>query len=435
MAGRRKVSSSLAFLGLSLALAACGGGAPSWGGEGGAGLEGGAGGQGHEGGSAITGPLPDVSWLPSPSLPAELDSYSDELPASFETPQVQGFDRTPEHNPVTDAGATLGRVLFYDKRLSRNGSVACASCHQQSHGFSDPRPLSVGWDGRETGRHSMPVHDARFYARDRFFWDERTTTLEAQVLEPIQNELEMGMTLGEVEQRLAEADYYPPLFEAAFGDPAMTSERVALALAQFVRAMVPHQSRWDAAVAQVESIAGDLPGLSAEENRGKEIFFGQHDPSTRGLCGTCHLMQNELAFVPPGAPPPALGNTAIFFMIAPANNGLDAAGEGDPGVGGVTGVAADEGKMKSPSLRDVALRPPYMHDGRFATLAEVVDHYDAGIVEHPNLDPALRASPGGPPLRLHLSPADKAALVAFLGTLSDLSLGTDARFSDPFSGE
>jgi cytochrome c peroxidase len=259
---------------------------------------------------------------------------------------------------VTDAGATLGRVLFYDKRLSRNGSVACASCHQQSHGFSDPRPLSVGWDGRETGRHSMPVHDARFYARDRFFWDERTTTLEAQVLEPIQNELEMGMTLGEVEQRLAEADYYPPLFEAAFGDPAMTSERVALALAQFVRAMVPHQSRWDAAVAQVESIAGDLPGLSAEENRGKEIFFGQHDPSTRGLCGTCHLMQNELAFVPPGAPPPALGNTAIFFMIAPANNGLDAAGEGDPGVGGGDRRRGRRGEDEEPLAARRGAAPP-----------------------------------------------------------------------------
>lgn len=211
----------------------------------------------------------------------------------------------------------------------------------------------------------------------------------------------------------------------------MTSERVALALAQFVRAMTSHRSRWDEAIAQVDGIEGDLPGFTEQENRGKEIFFGQHDPATRGLCGTCHLRQNELAFVPPG-PTPTLGNTAIFFMIAPANNGLDPEGVGDPGLGGVTGLAADQGKFKSPSLRNVALRAPYMHDGRFATLEEVVEHYDSGVVDHPTLDPALRESPGGPPMRLFLSPSDKAALVAFLGTLSDLALSTDERFSSPF---
>jgi cytochrome c peroxidase len=378
-------------------------------------------------GGAAGDPLPE---LPSPALPTAPLSYAADLPPSFQTPQVQTYDTTPEDNDTSDAGAALGRVLFYDKRLSRNGAVSCASCHQQAHGFSDSRVLSVGFEGGETARHAMPAIDARFYQRGKFFWDERAVSLEEQVLGPIQNEVEMGMTLDELEDRLAETSYYPPLFEAAFGDPAVTSDRVARALSQFLRAIVSYRSRWDDAVAKTSSIAGDLPGLSAQENRGKQIFFGQHDPATRGLCGTCHLMGNELAFAPPGPHPP-FTNTAVFYMIRPANNGL--LDDGDEGVGAITDLAMDDGKFKSPSLRNVALRPPYMHDGRFATLEEVVEHYDSGVAAHPNLDPALRqAGPGSGPMQLHLSADDKAALVAFLGTLTDETLAKDVRFSDPF---
>ncbi len=380
------------------------------------------------GGADPGDPLPP---LPSPTLPASLLSYQDDLPASFETQQVHGYDRMPANNPTTDAGATLGRVLFYDKRLSKNGTVACASCHDQAHGFSDPREKSLGFDGQETSRHSMPVIDTRFYARNRFFWDERAASLEEQVLGPIQNPVEMGMTLDLVESRLQATSFYPPLFEAAFGDKAITSDRVAKALAQFLRAIVPHESRWDQAVAQVQSIAGDMPGFTPQENRGKQIFFGQHDPSTRGLCGTCHLMQNELAFAPPGPHPP-FTNTAVFYMIAPTNNGL--LDNADQGVGEVSGQPMDNGKFKSPSLRNVALRPPYMHDGRFPTLEAVVEHYNSGIAAHPNLDPALRqAGPGGAPLKLNLNDSDKAALVAFMKTLTDDTLATDVRFSNPFT--
>jgi cytochrome c peroxidase len=387
-------------------------------------------------GNSTTGTEGDTSLadLPSPTLPAQPFSYASKLPAHFQTPQVHHYDNTPADNPTTDAGAALGRVLFYDKHLSKNGTVACASCHQQSHGFSDSRELSLGFEGQKTARHSMPVIDTRFYARRKFFWDERAPSLEAQVLGPIQSEVEMGMTLDLLVDRVAETDYYPPLFQTAFGDSEVTSDRISRALAQFLRSLVSYQSRWDAAVAQVSSIGGDLPGFTAQENRGKQIFFGQHDPTTRGLCGTCHLMQNELAFVPPGMPAPPAGNKAVFYMGAPADNGLS--DDGDKGVGAADGKAQDEGKFKAPSLRNVALRAPYMHDGHIATLEELVDHYDSDIQPHQNLDPALRAGgPAGTPMRLHLSSEDKAALVAFLGTLTDETLAKDVRFSSPFPTE
>jgi cytochrome c peroxidase len=428
---RSRTALSGLALGLSISLVAC---IPDLGASSGDGGDGGGGGSAASTSNAGTGGIdaPDtLANLPAPVLPAKMLSYAAKLPATFQTPVVHSYDDTPADNPTTDAGATLGRVLFYDRRLSVNGKVACASCHQQEHGFSDSRAKSLGFDGQETTRHSMPVLDTRFYRRGKFFWDERAALLEEQVLGPIQSDVEMGMKLDVLESRLGQTAYYAPLFEAAFGDDAVTSDRVAKALAQFLRSMVSYQSRWDAAMAQVDSIAGDLPGFSTAENRGKQIFFGQHDKSTRGLCGTCHLMQNELAFAPPGAPQPPAPNAAIFYMIAPVNNGLP--DNADKGVGAITGVAKDDGRFKSPSLRNVGLRPPYMHDGRFATLAEVVEHYNSGIAADPNLDPALRqGAPNGPPMKLGLSEDDKAALVAFLGTLSDGSLATDERLSNPF---
>lgn len=369
--------------------------------------------------------------LPSPTLPATPLSYAANLPASFQTPFVRSLDSTPADDPTTDAGATLGRVLFYDRRLSKNGTIACASCHQQAHGFGDPRAKSIGFAGEETARHAMPVVDTRFYRRGKYFWDERAASLEEQVLMPIQSDVEMGMTLDQVVARVAATDYYPPLFQAAFGDSTVTSDRVAKALAQFVRSIVSYRSRWDTAVAQVSSMAGDLPGFTAQENLGKRIFFGQNDSNTRGLCGTCHLMANELSFVPPNAPAKPQNNTAVFYLVAPADDGL---GNADGGVGAIDGVAADAGKFKAPSLRNVALRAPYMHDGRFATLEDVIDHYDHGIAADANLDPALRQGPPASvtPIQLHLTPDEKAALVAFLNTLSDETLATDERFSNPF---
>lgn len=346
--------------------------------------------------------------------PADAFTYAPAtLPPHLLTPQILGQDNTPAGNPTTNAGAALGRVLFHDKRLSANQTVSCASCHQAEHGFSDPRRFSVGFDGGLTGRNSMGLTNARFYRREAFFWDERAATLEEQVLLPIQNEVEMGMTLELLVSRLSAEPFYAELFTSAFGSPAVSSPRISRALAQFVRSIASGDSKYD------QGIATGFSNFTAQENRGRAIFQGP-----QGGCSACHGSDN---FVP--------GN--LIF-----NNGLENPYV-DKGVGEVTGSAADEGFFKVPSLRNIALTAPYMHDGRFATLEEVVEFYNSGVVNHPNLSPALRQPigppppPGTPPTlggprRLNLSAADKAALVAFLRTLTDTSVTSDPKFSDPF---
>lgn len=338
-------------------------------------------------------------------LPGTADNYANPgLPAAFRVQPILGQDNTPANNPVTNAGATLGRVLFYDKRLSLNRTVSCASCHQQAHGFSDPAKFSTGFDGRLTSRNSMGLANARWYQRRAFFWDERSATLEIQVLQPIQNTLEMGMTLPEVTTRLTAEPFYRDLFNRAFGTTAVTSDRIALALAQFVRSIISTNTKYDAGV------ASNFTNFTAEETLGRRLFLGQTGNAT---CAACHGTDN---FVP--------GNTIN-------NNGLENPYL-DKGLGEVTGRPQDEGLFKVPSLRNIALTGPYMHDGRFASLEEVVEFYNSGVIAHPNLSPPLRARTGTP-LRLNLTTAEKAAMVAFLKTLTDTSLPTDSRFSDPFN--
>jgi cytochrome c peroxidase len=330
-----------------------------------------------------------------------------ELPAHFNTQAVRRLDNTPSENPITDWGATLGRVLFYDTRLSANNTVACASCHQQKHAFSDPAGrFSKGFEGKHTDRNAMPLVEARFYQRGRFFWDERARTLEEQVLLPIQNQVEMGQDLGKLVALLGGDPDYTPLYRKAFGDPKVTKERTAKALAQFVRSLVSYQSKYDEGVVRVRSRTDDFPNFAREENRGKAVFMQQ--------CAVCHL---------PGQ------QDAVFSAQTPQNNGLDAnAKVADLGVGDTTLDRFDAGRFKSPSLRNVEYTAPYMHDGRFKTLEEVIDHYSTGIKPHPNLDGRLRGPGGG----LRLGPGEKAALVAFLKTLSDPKFVTDPKFSDPF---
>jgi cytochrome c peroxidase len=243
----------------------------------------------------------------------------------------------------------------------------------------------------------------------------------------------MGLTLDELVDRVGSASYYPALFEAAFGDAEVTSDRIARALAQYVRAIASWNSRWDEEVAATGDLAADFPGFTAEENRGKQIFFGQHDPATRGLCGSCHMRENPLATLPPGAPPRPLVNVAFFQSVGAADNGLPPE-DGDLGVGDVTGDPRQDNLFKPPTLRNIALTAPYMHDGRFATLEEVVDFYDRGVTATRNLHPALRDA-DGQPLRLNLTAGDRAALVAFLETLTDSSVAEDPRFADPFPPE
>jgi cytochrome c peroxidase len=357
------------------------------------------------------------------SLPATPDNYANiQLPVHFRSDFLRTVDNTPFDNPITDAGATLGRVLFYDKALSASQTVACASCHAQDHGFSDTNVRSLGFAGGMTRRNSMPVSEARYYRPGHFFWDERAATLEEQVLKPIQDSTEMGMTLPALTSRLGGLPYYKPLFQSAFGDPEVTSDRIARALAQFARSIVSYRSRFDAGLAQAGDITAPFPAFTQQENQGKALFLG------RGGCAACHLDS--------GPPQPgARLNQAIFLIFRATNNGLDASlTDGDTGVGGVTGAQNQLGLFKSPSLRNVALTAPYMHDGRFATLDEVVEHYNSGVKPHPNLDPRLRVSPTGAvePRRLNLTPAEAASLVAFLKTLTDESLLKDSKYSDPF---
>jgi cytochrome c peroxidase len=367
----------------------------------------------------------DPDSVPPDEVTAVLDlpdtpyDYDDELPAHFRGALDRGNDNTPADNPITAAGATLGRVLFHDPALSANGTVACASCHVQDAGFADPDTFSTGFDRGLTTRNAMTIVDARFYRNGRFFWDERAATLEEQVLLPIQNEVEMGMTLDGLVAAVAARPYYPYLFERAFGDAEVSADRIARALAQYVRAAVSYRSRYDEGIAAAGDVARPFANFTAEEERGKQLFLGQ------AACARCHLDNGGPL---PGPPP----NQAVFLIDVPTSNGLDADTDvADVGVGAITGVAADLGRFKSPSLRNVALTAPYMHDGRLATLEDVIDHYADGVLDHPNLDPRLRG-PGGAPRILGLDAADRSALVAFLHTLTDLALVEDVRFSDPF---
>ncbi len=371
-----------------------------------------------------------AAWAqPAPVFPVRSFSYANPaLPVHISSGAAQ-LDSTPADNPVTDAGARLGRLLFYERRLSRNNRIACGSCHIQEIGFSDPRGKSPGFGGGFTARHSMGVADARWNPGKRFFWDERAPSLEAQALEPIQDPVEMGLTLPEMVARLQALPYYAPLFTAAFGDAAITPQRVGRAIAQFERSIVSYRSRYDEGRAQVAGPAVPFPNFTAEENLGKDIFFREASPVGPGFpmpgpgpggpgergggCGGCH--QGE----------------AMINVRGPQNNGLDAASTTDLGAFAVTGLERHRGAFRSPSLRNIAARAPYMHDGRFRTLGEVVAFYNNGVQPHPQLDPLLKA-PTGVPRHLGLNPAMQQALVRFLETLTDRELLEDARFSDPF---
>ncbi|HAA12818.1 MAG TPA: cytochrome-c peroxidase [Cytophagales bacterium] len=338
------------------------------------------------------------------NLPEAPYNYSDyTLPRHFNANDVQEADNG-DNAPISDWGATLGRALFYDTELSQNRTISCASCHQQSAGFSDPARFSVGFEGGLTARNSMGLSNARYYERGHFFWDERAEDLEEQVLMPIQDGIEMGLTLAELVDRLEADASYSVLFEHAYGSSDITTARIADALSQFVRSIVSYQAPYDEGRAQVQRPNDPFPNYTQEQNLGKSIFFG------RGRCDNCH-------------------DTDLFIMERPRNIGLNMV-YADQGLGAVTGDADDNGKFKVPSLRNVALTAPYMHDGRFASLAEVVNHYNSGIQPHPNLDNQLEQN--GRPRRLNLDQQERRALVAFLETLTDPVLLEDEKFSDPF---
>ena len=340
-------------------------------------------------------------------LPATSFNYAaPALPANFLVNPVLAEDNTPGNNATTDAGATLGRVLFYDKRLSTNQTISCASCHQQAHGFSDPRQFSAGFDGSVGIRNSMGLNNARWYQRKKFFWDERAATLEDQTLMPIQNPIEMGMTLDALTNRLAAEPFYTNLFAQAFGTTAVTTNRISRALAQFVRSIISTQSKYDL------GLTNNFANFTTQENLGRLIFFGQSGNPVV-TCSVCHITDNFVQTT-------IIDNNGLEFPLV------------DKGIGGVSGVAAELGKFKVPSLRNIELTAPYMHDGRFTNLEQVVEFYNSGVVSNANLSLPLRV-PGGAPLRLNLTADQKAALVAFLKTLTDTNLVSDAKLSDPFN--
>ena len=339
------------------------------------------------------------STLNLPTTPYRYASV--ELPAHFTQPG-RNQDNTPPDNPLSDDGATLGRVLFYDTRLSANNTTSCASCHVQAHAFADPKPFSKGFHGALTDRRAMPLVNVRYYQRARFFWDERAGNLEEMVLLPVQSRIEMGQDLKRVVDTIARDGSYGVLFGRAFGDREITEQRIGKALAQFVRSMVSYQSRYDEGRARAQSAHDDFASFTLQENRGKALFLRN--------CSTCHMKD---------------GNEH-FFVPTPANTGLRGKNPtADGGVGDVTLRAVDLGSFKAPSLRNVEVTAPYAHDGRFATLDALIDHYSNNPILDPNVGYMAR------PLKFTAS--EKAALIAFLKTLTDRTFLADPRFSNPFA--
>lgn len=262
-----------------------------------------------------------------------------DFPASFQFQQAAiDVDNEPDYNLVTDAGATLGRVLFYDENLSANGTVSCASCHRQENGFTDPKVLSDGFDGGKTRRHSMGLTNARFYYSGKFFWDERASSLEEQVLMPFVDPVEMGLILPELEELVREQDYYPELFESAFGDSTISSDRISRALAQFIRSMISTTSKYDVARKDVSSPLRDFPKFTEQENLGKELFLKPQETRSgdRVNCSGCHMSEAFVGVVP---------LNGVDFTIT-TNNGLDEQPTLELGVAEVTGNNRDAGKFK-----------------------------------------------------------------------------------------
>jgi len=316
--------------------------------------------------------------------------YAFTIPKSFPRPPL------PIDNPLTVEGVALGKRLFDDKTLSGNQSISCSSCHVAEDAFSDGRRFSIGAYGDHGRRQSMPLFNLAW--KSSFFWDGRAATLRDQVLHPIRDRAEMSALMPDVIARLKDSREYPALFARAFGSGEIDQDRLARALEQFLLTLVSRDSKFD------RSLRGEV-SLTEEEKRGFQLFNTEFDPA-RGQYGAdcfhCH-------------------GGSLFQSMAFANNGLPGPRDLDgpaPDLGRyeATGLDGDKGKFAVPSLRNVALTGPYMHDGRFATLEQVINHYSHGVRPSPTLDPNLAKHPPG---GLRIPPEDKQALLAFLKTLTD----------------
>ena len=328
----------------------------------------------------------DATIPASPSLAASV-LMSGKLPGS-----EGGFPQPvlPKDNPLTPERVELGRRLFHDTRLSRDQTLSCASCHQSTSALTDPRRFSIGVDGRTGDRNSMPLFNLAW--KNAFFWDGRAASLRQQALMPVVDHREMDETVENVVMKLNRDESIKAAFGKAFGSTEVTAERLGLAVEAFLLTLVSHDSRFDRAQ------RGEVK-LTPEEQRGFELFMLEREPrlGTMGAdCFHCH-------------------GGALFTDHGFHNNGL-AIDERDTGRHRVTGAALDRGTFATPSLRNIALTAPYMHDGRFATLEEVLDHYSEGVRRTDTLDPNLAKHPDG---GLHLSADEKRCVIAFLRTLTD----------------
>jgi cytochrome c peroxidase len=324
----------------------------------------------------------------------EDDSAYTPVPIGLDIPEI--FENNilppviPIDNPLTEEGIALGKRLFFDPILSGDGSQACASCHKPQNSFSDNGATSPGIEGIFGTRNTMPLFNLAWNYSERFAWDGKELSLERQVLEPVANPEEMNSDWNEVVNRLKSHPEYPQLFDKAFPEVPISPELVAKAIAQFERTLITANSKFD------RYLLGEA-SLSTNELNGLNVFMDE----ARGDCFHCH-----------GSPNNPLWTNNDFH-----NNGLDAEFT-DLGLGAVTGDPNDYGKFRSPSMRNLAFTAPYMHDGRFQTLDEVIDFYSEGLQVSPTVDPLMKkVDQGG----VQLTDQDKADLKAFLLTLSDPS--------------
>ncbi len=305
----------------------------------------------------------------------------------------------PSNNPLTEEGIALGKKLFFDKILSKNNTQSCATCHDPKKAFTDETRFSDGVDGVFGKRNSMPIFNLAWNFDERFAWDGKELSLERQALEPVRNPIEMHSKWTNVAQKLQNHAEYPTLFQQAFGVVKIDSTLVTKALAQFERTLISGDSKFD------QFLLGKAQ-LTPQEKNGFDVFMDE----TRGDCFHCHGSNNN-----------PLWTDNKFH-----NNGLDATFS-DLGLGKVTGDPNDNGKFRSPSLRNLKFTAPYMHDGRFNTLDEVINHYSSGLKFSSTIDPLMKkVRQGG----VNLSNNDKADLKAFLLTLSDNNFVNNPEFQE-----
>lgn len=313
----------------------------------------------------------------------------------------------PSDNRLTEQGVQLGRMLFYETLLSKDGSQSCASCHRQEHAFTDTTRFSIGVEGLPGKRQAMSVFNMAWNS-NQFFWDGRAHLLRDQAILPIQDELEMDEALENVISKLNNEKLYRDQFTRVYGDDDITVDKMALAMEQFMLSIVSYDSKYD------QWKAGTTT-LTESEERGRLLYETEYSPFfpefSGADCAHCH-------------------GGANFENDQYMNNGLDAEVDfADMGRENVTGDPMDRARFKVPSLRNIELTAPYMHDGRFSTLEEVVDHYNEGIHPSTTVDEAILATSE---TGLFLTDEDKVDLVNFLKTLTDQSFVNDERYTDPF---